>query len=158
MKFIDPFIFGALVFGGGASMMALHWDKIFRLKFKELSDDENRFYRGQYLRRMITSGMITLIGILFMVYRFLPTKSLTKVWLIAAVLLLVGTVLIMALIDFSSLRKLYQIQGLQAARATRDLADELHRLQKEAKAKKKPSEESEEKPDSRDKPEPDSPA
>lgn len=136
MKFIDPFIFGALIFGGGASMMALHWDKVFRLKFKEQTEEEEKFYRSQYFRRMITSGMITLIGILFMVYRFLPEKSLIKVWVIAVVLLLVGTVLILALIDFSSLRKLYLIQGLHTAKATRDLADELQRLRKEANKKK----------------------
>ena len=117
--------------------MALHWDKIFRLKFKEQTDEEKKFYRSQYIRRMITSGMITLVGILFMVYRFLPAKSLTKVWVIAGVLLLIGTILILALIDFSSLRKLYLIQGLHTAKATRDLADELQRLRQEAQKKKK---------------------
>ena len=68
MENLDPFIFGALTFGGGATMMALHWDKKFRLKFKEQTDDESRFHRSQYVRRMITSGLIALVGILFMVY------------------------------------------------------------------------------------------
>lgn len=117
--------------------MALHWDKVFRLRFKEITEEERSFYGDQYVRRMWTSGMITMVGILFMVYRFLPDRSLAKVWIIAVVLLLVGTILIMGLIDFSSLRRLYQIQGRRTAQATRDLADELHRLRKKAEQKKR---------------------
>lgn len=137
MQILDPFIFGALIFGGGATMMAFHWDKIFRLKFKDQTDEEQQFFRTQYKRRMITSGMITLVGILFVIYRFLPEKSLSKVWVIAIVLLLVGAIMILALVDFAAMRKLLQIQGVKTAAATRDLADELQRLRKLAKEKKK---------------------
>ena len=135
MENLDPFIFGALIFGGGATMMALHWDKNFRLKFKEQTDDEFRFHRTQYIRRMITSGLIALVGILFMVYRFLPDKSIARVWVIIVVLLLVGTLLVFAIIDFFSLYRLRQIQGVKTAKATRELADELRRLRQKAKEK-----------------------
>ena len=137
MDKLDPFIFGTIIFGGGAAMMALHWDKAFRLKQKQQTPDEFRFYRRQTIRRMITSGLIALVGILFMVYRFLPEKSIVRVWLIALVLLLVGIILVFAMIDFSSLRKLYAIQNQCAANATRDLAQELQRLREAADLKKK---------------------
>lgn len=116
-------------------MMALHWDKVFRLRFKEQSTDESEFHRKQYVRRMLTSGLITLVGILFMAYRFLPRKSILRIWLIAGVLLLVGIILVMAFMDFMALRKLFRIHDTQAANATRDLADELRRLREKSRAK-----------------------
>jgi peptidoglycan/LPS O-acetylase OafA/YrhL len=139
MENLDPFIFGALIFGGGATMMAFHWDKNFRLKFQQQTEEESRFYQRQYMRRMVTSGLIAWVGILFMVYRFLPDKSILRIWVIAVVLLLVGVLLILALVDFASLRKLQKIQSGATAKATRDLADELKRLRTEANDQKRKS-------------------
>lgn len=132
----DPFYLGALIFGGGLTLMAFHWDKMFRLRSKELDEAETKYFRAQYQRRMITSGLITVVGILFMVYRFMPAKSIAKVWIIAIVLLLIGTILIFALIDFASLRQLTHIHGVKSVEATRDLADELKRLKEKARKKK----------------------
>ncbi|MEC9092066.1 MAG: hypothetical protein VX438_05115 [Planctomycetota bacterium] len=139
MENLDPFIFGALIFGGGATMMAFHWDKNFRLKFQQQTEEESRFYQRQYMRRMVTSGLIAWVGILFMVYRFLPDKSILRIWVIAVVLLLVGVLLILALVDFASLRKLQKIQSGATAKATRDLADELKRLRTKANDQKRKS-------------------
>ena len=139
MENLDPFIFGALIFGGGATMMAFHWDKNFRLKFQQQTEEESRFYQSQYMRRMVTSGLIAWVGILFMVYRFLPDKSILRIWVIAVVLLLVGVLLILALVDFASLRKLQKIQSGATAKATRDLPDELKRLRTEANDQKRKS-------------------
>jgi len=139
MENLDPFIFGALIFGGGATMMAFHWDKNFRLKFQQQTEEETRFYQRQYMRRMVTSGLIAWVGILFMVYRFLPDKSILRIWVIAVVLLLVGVLLILALVDFASLRKLQKIQSGATAKATRDLPDELKRLRTEANDQKRKS-------------------
>ncbi|MDG2469670.1 MAG: hypothetical protein P8M80_10360 [Pirellulaceae bacterium] len=139
MDNLDPFIFGCLVFGGGATMMTLHWDKHFKQKLQDRPEEEGQFHAKQYRRRMITSGLITLVGLLFMVYRFLPSNNVSRLWLIAVVLLLIGTILILALIDFRSIGLLYQLERKQAAGASRSLADELGQIKRKLKAKKEAS-------------------
>ncbi len=127
---MDPFVFGCLVFGGGAAMMGLHYDSDFRQKFKETSDEEAAYYKKQYYRRMIASGMIALVGILFMVYRLLPDRSIIRVWLIGLVLILVGCVVVFGAIDFGSINRLFAIQRKKSADSAKQLADELARIKK----------------------------
>ena len=127
---MDPFVFGCLIFGGGAAMMGLHYDSDFRQKFKETSDEEAAYYKKQYYRRMIASGMIALVGVLFMVYRLLPERSITRLWLIGLVLILVGCVVVFGAIDFGSISRLFAIQQKKSADSARELADELARIKK----------------------------
>ena len=94
-------------------MMTLHWDKHFKQKFQDRPEEEGQFHAKQYRRRMITSGLITLVGLLFMVYRFLPSNDVSRLWLIAVVLLLIGTILILALIDFRSVQTFISKKDVQ---------------------------------------------
>ena len=130
------FIFGCLIFGGGAAMMGLHWDTRFKQKFLELSDDEANFHRRRYRRRMTTSGMIALVGILFMIYQFVGDRWV-KAGLVVTVLILALIIVIFAFIDMGSVAKLYRLERKASATATRNLADELSRLKQKAKKKRK---------------------
>lgn len=150
---MDPFYFGCLVFGGGATMMGLHWDKRFRERQANHSDEESAYHESQYHRRMLASGMITLVGILFMIYRFLPQQSVIRVWWIAAVLLIVGGIVVIGLFDFSSITRLFAIQQKKSADAARVLAEELKEMRRQAELKKANSSQLDDQPSGGDPPE-----
>ena len=144
---MDPFVFGCVVFGSGAAMMGLHYDADFRQKFQDLSDNEAEYHKRQYLRRMIASGMITLIGILFMIYQYLPQKSIIRVWMIGLVLILVGCVVVLGVMDFGSITRLLAIQRQKSADSAKELADELVRIKKKRQEKAEKEEQAESAPD-----------
>lgn len=110
-KWIYAVAFGAALFVGGLITMRRHW-----LTWRDekndpsLEDAERTYYYHRYRRRMQTSGMISLIGLMIALGDTLLPEIFVNQWremfvfgvYWGAVLLLTGWVIIMAFADLFS--------------------------------------------------------
>lgn len=122
---------GGALFVAGLVLMSWHlrnWRS--RRDDPDLDDEERRFFRARFRRRMQTSGLLALLGILLPVGDYIPWEKAPGLFTIywGGVLLLLVWVILLAVGDMLSTGAHSRASLSRIREEQRKLREELHRL------------------------------
>ena len=123
-------LFSALLVALSIVLVVVHLRAWRKRDHGGLTDEDYRFFRGQYYRRLVTSGLIGVIGLTMLGHLALrDLRAISILWL--GVLLLVGSVLVLALVDWAASRGFVKRHMAEHAKVREQLLADVQRLRKE---------------------------
>ncbi len=123
----ETILFAAALMGLSATLVVIHLRAWRKRDHGGLTDEDYLFFRGQFQRRLLTSGLIGVIGLAMLGHFWtLDLRSATILWL--GVLSLVGGVLLLALLDWLASRRFVQRHLVEHAQLRQRLLAEAKEL------------------------------